>query len=312
MLGTILYLAYLVRRESRSVCDHTQDDHLVRLTTSRLAVHHWSCWSNDVSRTTDHQPSANPLLSFFFPLSRFQSEKETHGNLIQPVRKCPEQTFTKQQIHILFLYDNIKGIMLTSTTAPGKTFSSRAELAEHYKSDWHKYNLKRREAGLPLLEEADFQTRWEAALALRKEKEAKNQAGVGHLKHKRSTTQQKHQQKHASQGSKATDQDSDMTNDASTVPPPTKKLPAKLVESQENPTIDPKQSLFDNHMSETLEDNVKYMSLKFGFFIPDRGKCFFLFLSLIYESKTLFISQPIIALAFSAILKNAWWIWKVS
>lgn len=201
--------------------------------------------------------------------------------------------------------------MLTSTTAPGKTFSSRAELAEHYKSDWHKYNLKRREAGLPLLEEADFQTRWEAALALRKEKEAKNQAGVGHLKHKRSSTQPKHQQKHAGQASKSTDQDSDMANDASTVPPPTKKLPAKLVESQENPTIDPKQSLFDNHMSETLEDNVKYMSLKFGFFIPDRGKRFFFSLFDICVQSLVHLTVYDRSGCFSAIFKNAWWIWKV-
>ena len=63
---------------------------------------------------------------------------------------------------------------LSSTTAPGKVFGSRAELADHYKSDWHKYNLKRREAGLPLLGEQDFQARWEAALALRAEKEKKN------------------------------------------------------------------------------------------------------------------------------------------
>ena len=166
--------------------------------------------------------------------------------------------------------------MLTSTTAPGKTFTSRAELAEHYKSDWHKYNLKRREAGLPLLEEGDFQTRWEAALALRKEKEAKNHSGISHLKHKRSASQKHQTPKPTGAGAgpnKSTGHESDMNHDAATVPPPTtKNLPPKLVESQENPTIDPKQSLFDNHLSETLEDNVKYMSLKFGFFIPDRGR----------------------------------------
>jgi len=52
--------------------------------------------------------------------------------------------------------------------------------------------------------------------------------------------------------------------------PATKKMPQALVESQENPTIDPKQSLFDNQMSDTLEANVDYMRLNFGFFIPDR------------------------------------------
>lgn len=121
------------------------------------------------------------------------------------------------------------------------------------------------------MEEADFQTRWEAALALRKEKERKAQSGVNHLKHKRSSAQ-KHQQKSQSlQGSKSSSgKESEMSTDASTLPSPARKVPPQLVESQENPTIDPRQSLFDNHMSETLEDNVKYMSLKFGFFIPDR------------------------------------------
>ncbi len=158
--------------------------------------------------------------------------------------------------------------MLTATTAPGKTFSSRAEIADHYKSDWHKYNLKRREAGLPLLEEADFQTRWEAALALRKEKDSKAQAGTDHLKHKRSSSK-KHQQPTAKPITQ--DADSDKDTPMATTESSTKKLPPKLTESQENPTIDPKQSLFDNQMSDTLEANVEYMRLKFGFFIPDRG-----------------------------------------
>ncbi|EJK51269.1 hypothetical protein THAOC_29573, partial [Thalassiosira oceanica] len=48
---------------------------------------------------------------------------------------------------------------LTSTTAPGKAFASRAELQDHYKSDWHQYNLKRRDAGLPMLNEEDFTVR---------------------------------------------------------------------------------------------------------------------------------------------------------
>merc|ERR1719276_685196 len=65
------------------------------------------------------------------------------------------------------------GPSLTSTTAPGKFFNSRHELQDHYKSDWYRYNLKRREAGLPMLNEDDFTLRLEAALALRKEKNGK-------------------------------------------------------------------------------------------------------------------------------------------
>ena len=33
---------------------------------------------------------------------------------------------------------------LTATTAPGTTFSSRKDLLEHYKSDYHRYNLQQK------------------------------------------------------------------------------------------------------------------------------------------------------------------------
>lgn len=161
--------------------------------------------------------------------------------------------------------------MLTSTTAPGKTFTSRTALAEHYKSDWHKYNLKRREAGLPLLEEGDFQARWEAAMALRKEKEAKAHSGTDHLKHKRASSK-----KHLHAPSEKDKETVKEDNNDDDIPMESssggKQMPQKLVESQENPTIDPKESLFDNQMSNSLEENVEYMKVKYGFFIPDRGK----------------------------------------
>lgn len=135
----------------------------------------------------------------------------------------------------------------TSTTAPEKVFSSRSELAEHYKSDWHKYNLKRREAGLPLLKEVDFQARWEAALALKKEKELKARSGTDHIKNpeKNKTKAKRDSTRTGSEG---------------------------VAASQEKPEIEPKQSLFDSHQSESLQENVGYMHKKFGFFIPDQGK----------------------------------------
>jgi len=192
--------------------------------------------------------------------------------------------------------------MLTSTTAPGKTFSSRSELADHYKSDWHKYNLKRREAGLPLLEEGDFMARWEAALALRKEQK-EGKSGTGHLKQKQRPPSKKKKQPFAQVSSSSSSNnnnankerkgDDDNTDDddddkdaktpkgdesSSSAPATTgKRLPQKLVESQENPTIDPFLSLFDNNRSMTLEENVEYMRLKYGFFIPDRGTDTFVF-----------------------------------
>ena len=62
---------------------------------------------------------------------------------------------------------------VTCFTAPGVTFTDRQSLHEHYKSDWHRYNLKRKVAGLPPLPKAQFEARKEAALAAKQEKEAR-------------------------------------------------------------------------------------------------------------------------------------------
>ena len=183
---------------------------------------------------------------------------------------------------------------LTSTTAPGSTFASRSELADHYKSDWHKYNLKRREAGLTLLEEKEFKARLQAALALRKEKEKKN--GTDHIKNLNKKDYSKKKQNKKTNNNKVnnnavisssddtkmeveegkppsevnSDNNDNSNNDETTKATRSSRLPAALVESQENPEIDPKQCLFDQHQSETLEENVKYMQKAYGFFLPDQ------------------------------------------
>jgi len=166
-------------------------------------------------------------------------------------------------------------MVLTSTTAPGKTFDSRGEIADHYKSDWHKYNLKRREAGLALLEEKEFVARLEAALALRKEKEKKN--GTDHIKNitKKNYKEKKIADKKNNENRETAVPSSDYTKmeeDPSTEDDKNRlsRLPAALVESQENPEIDPKQSLFDQHRSHTLMENIEYMQKEYGFFLPDQ------------------------------------------
>jgi pre-60S factor REI1 len=165
----------------------------------------------------------------------------------------------------------------TSTTAPGKTFASRTELANHYKSDWHKYNLKRREAGLALLQEVDFQARWEAALALRKEKEAKAHNGKDHLKDsKKNSKKRNKQQQDETTTTVAATTSTTMTDAASSTPIETAvgdtPVPMETAEIEEIPDIHPNQSLFDAHISETLEENVEYMHKHYGFFLPDQGK----------------------------------------
>lgn len=140
---------------------------------------------------------------------------------------------------------------LTSTTAPGKVFASRQKLADHYKSDWHKYNLKRREAGLPLLLESDFQARLAAALSLRKEDV---RDGTNHLKRgKKQRKNRKHCGASAEKGEETTTTE--------------EEHPPEVAKEQVD--IDPKQCLFDRHYSSTVSANADRMYRKYGFFIPD-------------------------------------------
>ena len=175
---------------------------------------------------------------------------------------------------------------MTSTTAPGKTFATRGEIADHYKSDWHKYNLKRREAGLPLVEEKEFQMRLEAALAMRKEKE--KHTGTDHIKNinsKKNKNKQKNKKANSETakatasskrdgGASSSSADTEMVSAdkhaIAEAEAPKPKIPAALAESQENPEIDPKQCLFDQHKSKTLKENLHYMQQKYGFFLPDK------------------------------------------
>ena len=199
---------------------------------------------------------------------------------------------------------------LTSTTAPGKTFATRSDLAAHYKSDWHRYNLKRREAGLPMLRETDFQARLEAALALRKEREQREErSGTGHLKggksgkskkkdkkkdkndqQKQGGKKERREAKHAARAvavevedASDDEKDNSSSSDAEQAEPVNdgNKMDGDQPESPttagggEDPTpaIDPCQSLFDNTLHRSPEASLSYMSRKYGFFLPDLEYC---------------------------------------
>jgi pre-60S factor REI1 len=70
---------------------------------------------------------------------------------------------------------------LTCHTAPGVVFTSMDELKEHYRSDWHRYNLKRKVALLPTVGKELFE-RVMAQAGVQKTNEKNKQVGKGHLK----------------------------------------------------------------------------------------------------------------------------------
>ena len=51
----------------------------------------------------------------------------------------------------------------TCLTAPGVVFDDKAAFTAHYKSEWHRYNLKRRTAQLPMVSLEEFERRRAAA-----------------------------------------------------------------------------------------------------------------------------------------------------
>jgi pre-60S factor REI1 len=184
---------------------------------------------------------------------------------------------------------------LTSTTAPGKIFSSRAALAEHYRSDWHRYNLKRKEAGLPVLSETDFQIRLQAAQALQLEKKQQQQQNHKKKKHSSAAATTNHWKPNKpSRNPDTNDKTSSVyvANDSMIASiPTTKKMEMEtetIPDNDKDPIpsdseeaelermeemqveIDPRQSLFDRHISDSVESNVAYMQFKYGFFVPDQ------------------------------------------
>jgi pre-60S factor REI1 len=69
---------------------------------------------------------------------------------------------------------------LTCATAPGVEFSSYDDLKQHYKTDWHRYNLKRKVAGLPMVSLDLFERVVNHATAL--QESAERPASTAHLK----------------------------------------------------------------------------------------------------------------------------------
>jgi len=169
--------------------------------------------------------------------------------------------------------------LLTSTTGPGKLFASRGALAEHYKSDWHKYNLKRREANMPMLTHQEFSARLEAAMALRREREGrKARSGMDHLKDKSGSNNKKDKKKNGGEDriSKRQMRQQERQGKAKVqgaeneVEDMEEEEKEEETEQEEPPEINPNQSLFDKFISSDVKSNIEYMYTTYGFFVPDR------------------------------------------
>lgn len=143
----------------------------------------------------------------------------------------------------------------------------------------------------------EFSARLEAAMALRREREGREErSGNDHLKDKNSAKAKsngagsqrklsKRQLRQQERNGGVVPPSSTLSNKSSQVQDPLSKDDRMEGDAEEEsndgvthtedeageepPEINPKQSLFDKHISESVQANVDYMYKKYGFFIPD-------------------------------------------
>jgi len=136
-----------------------------------------------------------------------------------------------------------------------------------------------------MLNESDFNSRLEAAVALRKEREGREErTGVDHRKDKSKKNKDKKKNKQQGKGNKrkpafAKREEGEVLNDH--VDEMEQVAPQKAGPVQDDassmdegpPEINPSQSLFDDHTSASPALNLQYMRSKYSFFLPDSEFC---------------------------------------
>ncbi|KAK3264652.1 hypothetical protein CYMTET_26620 [Cymbomonas tetramitiformis] len=180
---------------------------------------------------------------------------------------------------------------LQCNTAPGVAFASMDDLKAHYKTEWHRYNLKRKAASLPLLSKELFdqmQARSEAAKRVQEEKELEKQNKKLGKKGKGQALVALEESKGKS---KLVEEDAEMEEDddedgsdgewEEMSGDEAEDALAELEDSSEaKPSSDPSgmkgfrwdtcDCLFSKTHCETPEAALEHMGNKFGFFLPDK------------------------------------------
>ena len=134
-------------------------------------------------------------------------------------------------------------------------FPTVERVKEHYRSEWHVLNSKRRANGLPPL------TRDEFKVVAPKRKVVAKQAAQPPLPTESENTK-------GVDDSAPADVGGSTAEGAAIEERLEKGVEEDIVEVEELP-IGPNVSIFDNKEFETTDDCIEYMASKFGFFIPD-------------------------------------------
>jgi len=175
------------------------------------------------------------------------------------------------------------------STAPGKIFKSRDELHEHYQSDLHRYNLRRKAAGLAPITEEIF-NKMKVAMQQREEQAKREQATkkLDHVKQSK-RAQQQQQQMEVEKKNEGKGNTLRNINNSNTVGSAASNDAARTNNNEDNnmdgaeeeeeeivfdeeemkKPVDLTMSLFDQHKSETVDENLEYMKSYYGFLFPD-------------------------------------------
>ena len=171
---------------------------------------------------------------------------------------------------------------LVCYTAPGKVFASRSELLEHYKSDWHRYNLKRKVAELPPLAFETF-----SAIQARAEQRmsSKHSRSKGH-DHVKARNRKKHlikskakskvkvkvKESNAPAGQSIGAAVGNESQGGAEAGEDTGETEYVIDMEEAKKPVNPCQSIFDSpkpQVFSSVEENLEHMQKKFGYFLPD-------------------------------------------
>jgi len=149
----------------------------------------------------------------------------------------------------------------TCYTAPGVSFASEEEMKDHYRGEWHRYNLKRKVAGLAPLSREAFEERsareGEREAALQQKSGTRKQAREDRRVAKAEANSKNTQSKAA--GFVAT---AEMTAD--------QYMQFKMDNAA---TFDEGSDLFSTHRSAGLHENLAHMARAHGFYVPHLDFC---------------------------------------
>jgi pre-60S factor REI1 len=154
-------------------------------------------------------------------------------------------------------------------------FKESEEMRVHYKTDFHRFNLKRKVANLLPVTEEIFNKKLEEINAKTDEAVPK---GKHHLKNKKQTPRGNKSQSQTNPNQPNPNQSTPNPQEPSDDKPVldngqdnVQKTEDEMIDDKiaAAPVLTLRDSLFDRHKSSDFESNLQYMTKNFGFFIPE-------------------------------------------